>query len=254
MRSEGSVCREPSLRERGSGSHTPCPPKSSPVSIRCSFLLGFGVIFGRSFGHVFFHQAPTERGRKAEPPVLQPLPLTPGRRHPRVSPQLLCISLLHLRPLFHELHVSVQQVQTPLRVPLEYLKLIPQFGAPIHAAPAAADAAAAPGPSKNYFLDSDNLDGVITQLKPDILECEVKWSLGSIITYKASGGDEIPAELFQVLKNYACCESAALNMPVNLENSAVATGLEKVSFHSNPKQRQCQRMLKPPHNCTHFTC
>ena len=46
---------------------------------------------------------------------------------------------------------------------------------------------------------------------------------------------------------------AALNMPANLENSAVATGLEKVSFHSNPKQRQCQRMLKLPHNCTHLT-
>ena len=41
-----------------------------------------------------------------------------------------------------------------------------------------------------------------------------------------------------------CCESAALNMPANLENSAVATGLEKISFHSNPKERQCQRMLK----------
>ena len=39
----------------------------------------------------------------------------------------------------------------------------------------------------------------------------------------------------------------------NLENSAVATGLEKVSFHSNPKERQCQRMLKLPHNCTHLT-
>ena len=41
-------------------------------------------------------------------------------------------------------------------------------------------------------------------------------------------------------------------MPANLENSAV-TGLEKVSFHSNPKERQCQRMLKIPHNCTHLT-
>ena len=40
-------------------------------------------------------------------------------------------------------------------------------------------------------------------------------------------------------------------MPANLENSAVATGLEKVSFHSNPKERQCQRMFKLPHNCTH---
>ena len=51
-----------------------------------------------------------------------------------------------------------------------------------------------------------------------------------------------------------CCESAALNMSANLEKSAVATGLEKVSFHSNPKERQCQRMLKLPHNCTHLTC
>ena len=42
-------------------------------------------------------------------------------------------------------------------------------------------------------------------------------------------------------------------MLANLENSAVATGLEKVSFHSNPKERQCQRMLKLPHNCTHLT-
>ena len=50
-----------------------------------------------------------------------------------------------------------------------------------------------------------------------------------------------------------CCESAAPNMPANLENSAVATGLEKGSFHSNPKERQCQRMLKLPHNCTHLT-
>ena len=41
-------------------------------------------------------------------------------------------------------------------------------------------------------------------------------------------------------------------MPTNLKNSAVATGLEKVSFHSNPKERQCQRMLKLLHNCTHF--
>ena len=42
-------------------------------------------------------------------------------------------------------------------------------------------------------------------------------------------------------------------MPANFENSAVATGLEKVSFHSNPKERQCQRMLKLPHNCTNLT-
>ena len=70
---------------------------------------------------------------------------------------------------------------------------------------------------------------------------------------KASGGDGIPVELFQILKNDAV-ESAVLNIPANLKNSAVTTGLEKVSFHSNPKERQCQRMLKLPHNCTHLTC
>ena len=48
-------------------------------------------------------------------------------------------------------------------------------------------------------------------------------------------------------------DSAALNMPANLENSAVATGLEKVSFHPNPKEGQCQRMYKLPQNCTHPT-
>ena len=89
---------------------------------------------------------------------------------------------------------------------------------------------------------------MITDLEPDILECEVKWALGSITTNKASGGDGIPVELFQILKG-----DAALNMPANLENSAVATGLEKVSFHSNPKERQCQRTLKPLHHCTHLT-
>ena len=105
--------------------------------------------------------------------------------------------------------------------------------------------------TKTDLHDPDNHNGVITDLEPDILECEVKWALESITTNKASGGDGIPVELFQILR--WCCESAALNMPANLENSAVATGLEKVSFHSNPKERQCQRMLKPPHNCTHLT-
>ena len=65
---------------------------------------------------------------------------------------------------------------------------------------------------------------------PDILECEVKWALESITMNKASEGDGIPVELFQILKDDAV-ESAAPNMPANLENSAVATGLEKVSFH-----------------------
>ena len=51
--------------------------------------------------------------------------------------------------------------------------------------------------------DPDNHDGVITHIQPDILECEVKWALGSIIANKASGGDGSPAELFQILKDDA---------------------------------------------------
>ena len=51
--------------------------------------------------------------------------------------------------------------------------------------------------------DPDNHNAVITGLEPDILECKVKWALGSITTNKASGGDEIPVELFQILKNDA---------------------------------------------------
>ena len=92
--------------------------------------------------------------------------------------------------------------------------------------------------SKKDLNDPDNHNGMITHLEPDILEYEVKWALGSITTNKASGGDGIPAELFQNPKRW-CCESAALSMPANLENLAVAIGLEKVSFLSNPKEGQC---------------
>ena len=75
---------------------------------------------------------------------------------------------------------------------------------------------------------------------------------------KASGGDRILAELFQILKDdavkvlHSICQQI-WNMPTNLEYAAVATGLEKVSFHSNPKESQCQRMFKLPHNYTHLT-
>ena len=57
--------------------------------------------------------------------------------------------------------------------------------------------------SKKNLHDSHKRNGVITHLEPDILECEVKWALGSITTNKASGGDGIPAELFQILKDDA---------------------------------------------------
>ena len=105
---------------------------------------------------------------------------------------------------------------------------------------------------KKDLHDPDNHDGVITHLEPDILQCEVKWTLESITMNKASGGDGIPVELFQMLKDDAMKVMHTICQQ-SLENSAVATGLEKVSFHSNPKERQCQRMLKLLHNCTHLT-
>ena len=104
---------------------------------------------------------------------------------------------------------------------------------------------------KKDLRDPDNNNGVIIHLEPDILECEVKWVLGRITMNKASGGDGTPDDLFQNLKHDTV--KAALNMPANLENSAVVIGLEKVISHSNPKERQCQRMLKLPHKCTHLT-
>ena len=91
---------------------------------------------------------------------------------------------------------------------------------------------------------------MVIHLDPDILECEVNWALGKITTNKASGDDRIPVELFQILKD----DALKVLHSANLENSSVATGLEKVSFHSNPKERQCQGMLKPLHNCIHLTC
>ena len=98
--------------------------------------------------------------------------------------------------------------------------------------------------------DPDNHDGVITHLEPDILECEVKWALESITTNKASGGDGIPVELFQILKDDAGKVLQSICQQI-WKNSTVATRLEKVSFLSNPKERQCQRMLQLLHSRTH---
>ena len=93
---------------------------------------------------------------------------------------------------------------------------------------------------------------MITHLEPDILKCEIKCALGNIITNKDNGGDRIPVELIKILRDDTV--TVVVNMSVNLENSAVATGMEKVSFQSNPKEGQCQRMFKLPYNCAHFTC
>ena len=97
---------------------------------------------------------------------------------------------------------------------------------------------------KKDLHNPDKHEGVITHahLEPDILEFEVKWALGSITMNKASGGDGIPAELFQIFKDDAV--KVLHSICQQTENSAVATGLEKVSFHSNPKEGQCQRMFK----------
>ena len=88
---------------------------------------------------------------------------------------------------------------------------------------------------QKYINDLDNHDGVAINLELDVLESEVKLALGSITTNKASGDYGIPAALFQILRDDDV-KSAALNMSANLENSAVVTGLEKVSFHFSPKK------------------
>ena len=74
---------------------------------------------------------------------------------------------------------------------------------------------------------------MITHLEPDILEYEVKWALGNITTNKAHKGDRIPAELFKILKDDAV---KVLHSILNLENSAMTTGLEKVTFIPIPKK------------------
>ena len=104
---------------------------------------------------------------------------------------------------------------------------------------------------KKYLHDPDNHDGVITHLEPGILKCKVKWTLGSITMNKASGGDGIPVELFQILKDDAV--KVLNSICQQIWKAQQWPGLEKISSHSNPKERQCQRMLKLPHNCTHLT-
>ena len=104
---------------------------------------------------------------------------------------------------------------------------------------------------KKDLHDQDNHDGVITHLGPDILECEVKWALGNITTNKGSGGDGIPVELFQILKDAAVKVIHSYASKFGKLSSGHRTGKHQFSFQ--PKERQCQRMLKLPHNCTHLT-
>ena len=106
------------------------------------------------------------------------------------------------------------------------------------------------GNTNNVIPDPVNNNGEITHLEPDILECKVKWALESITTNKASGGDGIPVELFQILKDDAV---KVLHYASNFGKLSSGHRSGKISFHSNPKERQCQRMLKLLHNCTHLT-
>ena len=103
---------------------------------------------------------------------------------------------------------------------------------------------------KKELHNPDNHDGVITHLEPDILECEVKWALESITTNKASGGDGILVELFQILKDDAVKVLHSICQQIWKTQEWLQDWKRSV-FHSNSKERQCQRMLKLPLNCTH---
>ena len=97
------------------------------------------------------------------------------------------------------------------------------------------------------FHNSDNHDGVITHLEPDILECKVKWALESITMNKACGGDGIPVELFKILKDDAVKVLHSICQQIWKTQQWLQEWKSQFSF-------QTQRMLKLPHNCTHLTC
>ena len=84
-----------------------------------------------------------------------------------------------------------------------------------------------------------------THLEPDFLECEVKWALESTTMNKASGGDGIPVELFQIIKDDAVKVLHSICQQI-WKTQQRPQDWEKVSFHSNSKERQCKRMLKLP--------
>ena len=95
-------------------------------------------------------------------------------------------------------------------------------------------------------------DGVVTHLESDILECEAKRVLRNITVNKASGGDGILAEVFQILKDDAV--KLLHSMCQQIWKTAVAIGLENISVHSNPKEGKCQRVFKLPHSCAPVRC
>ena len=104
---------------------------------------------------------------------------------------------------------------------------------------------------KKDLHDTDNDDGVITDLQPDIQECEVTWDLESITTNKASGGDEIPVERFQTLKD----DAVKVLHPICQQICKILQWSQdwKWSVSFQTLRNKCQRMLKLLHNCTHLT-
>ena len=104
---------------------------------------------------------------------------------------------------------------------------------------------------KKDLHDPDNHDGVITHLETDILECEVKWALETITTNKASGGDRIPVELIQILKDEAVKECTQCANKFGKLSSGHRTRKGQFSFQS--QRKAMPQNVKLPHNCTHFT-
>ena len=104
---------------------------------------------------------------------------------------------------------------------------------------------------KTDLHDQDNHNGVITHLEPDILECEVKWAFGSITTNKASGGDRIPVELFQILKDNAVKVLHSICQQIWKTQQWPQTGKSQFSFQSQrqamPKNAQTTAQLHSSH-------
>ena len=105
---------------------------------------------------------------------------------------------------------------------------------------------------KKDLHDQDNHNGVITHLEPDILECDVKWALESITMNKASGGDGIPVELFQILKDDAVKVLHSICQQI-WRTQQWPQDWKKSVFILIPKKGNAKKMLKLPHNCTHLT-
>ena len=106
---------------------------------------------------------------------------------------------------------------------------------------------------KKDLHDRHSHDGVITHLEPDILECEVKWALGSITTNKASGDDGIPVELFQILKDDAVKELHSICQHIWKIQQWLQDWKRSV-FIPIPKKSNAKECSKLSHNYTHLTC